>query len=188
MFFMCAICIIGAVISFRAAILERNKRLYLCSDGLLFRDGGNSETIRWDEVEEVKLIGNAYTGQALVLLARDASLFRTSHSSWGFTYINKVFWNAIEDALLPYLLPRALERLERGEEIVFDASRFGVTTLDKQQIKHEGRVSMLGVIEDVSAIGGRLWLRMDGVWKRPRGRVANARLCAALIRHCITHS
>jgi hypothetical protein len=185
---LCGICITGAVISFRAAILERNRRLYLCDDGLLFRDGSYVETIRWDEVKEIKLIGNAYTGQALLLLARDASPFRTSHSSWGFTYVNKVYWNAIEDALLPYLLPRALERWERGEEIVFDASRFGVITLDKQQIKYEGRVSKLSEIEDARANGGRLWLKLNGMWKRSRGHVANARLCAALIRRCITLS
>src|SRR5690242_11654907 len=35
---LCGICIIGVVLSFRAAILERNRRLYLCEDGLLFRD------------------------------------------------------------------------------------------------------------------------------------------------------
>ncbi|GHO56791.1 DUF6585 family protein [Ktedonobacter robiniae] len=147
---------------------ERKKRLYLCSEGLLFTTGKQTKVIRWDEVQEVTNDTTSCT-----LKRSDESAFSIEKG-----LINSELWRVIEDRLEERLRSRILERYERGETL-----NFGDILLDTRGIKRNGYTNTWHEIADARIEGQRIALKIGNEWERLPGKIPLARLCVEMIQH-----
>ncbi|GHO78502.1 hypothetical protein KSD_62730 [Ktedonobacter sp. SOSP1-85] len=147
---------------------ERKKRLYLCSEGLLFTNGKQTKSIRWDEVEEVTSDTASCT-----LKRADESTFPIESG-----LINSERWKVIENRLEERLRPSMLERYERGETL-----NFGDLLLDTHGIKRNGYTNTWHEVADARIEGQRIALKIGNEWERLPGKIPLAQLCVELIQH-----
>lgn len=152
--------------------LTRKKRLYVCSDGLLFTNGKKEEAIRWDEVKEFR--------ESEVRRA-DGSIF-TLGRIWLMSKSGD-FNKRVEAAVIPLLLQPAIAQYEQGEPV-----SFGTLCVDHTGISNGKQVISWASLQDVRFENSKLHVKYDGKWQRlsvPIVKTPNIVVFVALVKHVL---
>jgi hypothetical protein len=155
--------------------LNRTRRVYVFSEGLVSVKGTSLEAMQWSQVETVWQSFARYGLNILLfipLLRIEAKSYRVKGTDGRTLVFNGILQNvealgeAISSGTVRYLLPKAIAAYQQGAPV-----QFGPFTVSKQGIRNENQGIPWNLYERIMIGNGRTWIQYQG-GKRLDGRVA----------------